>query len=567
MELNKKKLIELIFEKGLGSQIVDDEISQTNSTYRESNKCLFTIKVQPTSESGPERYKNIISLINLAKEYGFAIHPISKGKNLGYGGSEPYKPSVVVDLSAFDKIYNYKNTVGHITVEPGVTQDAISKYLIKKGNLHIHDTTGAPKSASIVGNYLERGFGHTPMAEHAKNILNSEVIIPNGMNETPTIVCSSTDGTIISIENYEVTRTYSIGPDYTGVFIQSNFGVVVNLTIKLLPKPADFVAYFIPFKKTQAKKLIDLCAQLRRQGTIHSGAHIGNDIKTLQLLAAEHPQLISSYEKSELNKVIKSIELDDWTLSGGLYGTSNQIKAHKKDLRASFKQMGLKIIFLGKTRLKVVNKIEVRITKNKESIAKLLSSKNVVIRKLAAKLLLLPGLKALCDVKQGVPTNFFLKTIYWRNLHKLGQPKLDPSAQQVGLIWGAPCAEISGDNFQVLTQLMETTCEKHSLECPISVTLINDRSMECVMSLSYDRNDKEQETRALACYEEMMVGAADMHFVQYRMSTLSNEFLGSEHLSLKTVFLNLKAKLDPCDIISPGKYRLVSENFTTQKGN
>jgi len=558
-------LTNLLLKSGFqASQVFAVDKDDAYLTYPEKKPALLVVKPYPSESDKTSRYSEIIKLIELAKYYDFAVHPYSKGANLGYGGKEPYDQNcIALDLSAFKRITNYKKTSGHVTIEPGVSQEAISTFLIKNGDIHIHDTTGAPKFASVVGNYLERGFGHTPLAEHVKNILHAEIITPNNKNEAPTHFVTSTDGTKFEIDGRIESRTYSIGPDLTGLVIQNNVSIVTSLTIKLLKKPECFVAYFIPFSKEDTEKMIDTCAMLRKQNTIHSAAHIGNSMKTLQLLAVEFPELIKSYDYNEINKLIINFGIDDWTLSGGMYGTQNQVKAHVKDLKIAMKKLGLKPLFIDKRKLSFIqNTLSFSPKHNKALVKKLISSDNGLARKIGAKLALRKSLLELCKIKQGIPSNEFLRTIYWRNLHKLEGSVPNPSKDKVGLLWGAPCSEISSKDFKLITSIMNETCKKYDLESPISITLINERTMECVLSLSWDRQKEKEEEQALACYQEIMLKCASMGFLQYRMSTLSNHFLNRQHLPLPIELPELKSYFDPCNVISPSKYQLVSTNFT-----
>lgn len=563
MPVSPDEIVNILKKNELGERVVPHTVFSDNATYRDERKSIVIVAPEPCESEN--RYKEIILLVSLAKEYGFALHPISKGLNLGYGGANPYRRAIILDLSKFNRVIHFDLDSGQLTIEPGVSQDDVYKFLVRNGNTYINDTTGAPKESSIIGNYIERGFGHTPLAEHPKNILHCEVLIPFGKNRPPEIFCTATDGTLVHNSVTKIVRTYCIGADYTGIFIQNNLGVILNMTIKLLPKPEAFYPYFIPFSDAQAIDVLDICAKLRKQGTIHSAAHIGNSTKALQLLAVECPEMIENYDSVHLNKLIKTLRLDDWTLSGGFYGTKNQVKAHISDIKKAFKPLGLKVIILNRTLLNITKFLEGFVDNNRNQLKSCLKSNSKLLKRLSARLFMLPGLNALCDLKQGKPNNYFLRSVYWRNLHKVHQKEFDLTRDNVGLLWGAPCAPFNGDNFYSVYSVMKSKCEEFDLECPISVTLVNERNMECVLSLSFDRDDPKQEENALNCYKDIMTICTENHFPPYRMSTFSNEFLNYENIAFSVDVLNLKEELDPCNVISPGKYKLMSKNFTHEQ--
>merc|ERR1712080_150129 len=112
------------------------------------------------------------------------------------------------------------------------------------------------------------------------------------------------------------------------------------------------------------------------------------------------PELIKSYDYDELNKLIINFGLDDWTLSGGMYGTQNQVKAHIRDLKTAMKKLGLKPLLINKGKLSFIqNSLSFSQEYNKALVKKLISSGNSIARKIGAKLALRKSLIELCKIK------------------------------------------------------------------------------------------------------------------------------------------------------------------------
>src|SRR3546814_2487331 len=74
----------------------------------------------------------------------------------------PTEGQVLLDLGRMDRIVEIDERLAYAVIEPGVTQGQLSSRLEERGLALALDCTGAGTEASIVGNILERGFGHTP---------------------------------------------------------------------------------------------------------------------------------------------------------------------------------------------------------------------------------------------------------------------------------------------------------------------------------------------------------------------------------------------------------------------
>ena len=75
---------------------------------------------QPAGAIGPTTVEEVQAALRIANQYRLPVWPISRGKNLGYGGSAPLlSGSVVMDLSGMKKI-EFDAEFGTVLLEPGV---------------------------------------------------------------------------------------------------------------------------------------------------------------------------------------------------------------------------------------------------------------------------------------------------------------------------------------------------------------------------------------------------------------------------------------------------------------
>ncbi len=162
----------------LGDQYVRCTTAQTITTYARTTLPHGTT---PAAVVRPESARQVQQIVEIAKQYHIPLHPISRGKNWGYGDAcAPTDGQVIVDLGRMNRICEVNTDLAYAVIEPGVTQGQMYQYLTEHNIPLILDVTGAGPDASIVGNTLARGFGHTPYGNHFTHISGMEVVLRDG---------------------------------------------------------------------------------------------------------------------------------------------------------------------------------------------------------------------------------------------------------------------------------------------------------------------------------------------------------------------------------------------------
>ncbi|WP_244917308.1 FAD-binding oxidoreductase [Sphingobium xenophagum] len=117
----------------------------------------------PAGAVAPTTVEQVQAIVRVASERGLSLWPISRGKNLGYGGSAPLLAgSVVLDMSRMKKI-DYDEANGTVLLEPGVGFYDLYDFLKSRGMKHWLSVPGN-SWGSVVGNALDRGWATRPMA-------------------------------------------------------------------------------------------------------------------------------------------------------------------------------------------------------------------------------------------------------------------------------------------------------------------------------------------------------------------------------------------------------------------
>lgn len=463
------------------------------------------------------------------------VYPISSGKNWGYGSRVPASDGcILMDLGRMKRIIDFSEELAYVTVEPGVTQAQLYAFLRDRGSRLWMDATGASPDCSLIGNTVERGFGHTPYGDHFANSCGLEVVLPQGD------VIDTGLARFLSAHAGPLYR-WGVGPFLDGLFSQSNFGIVTRMTVWLMPAPEYFQAYYFRTESREGLSAwIDALRPLRMDGTIRSSSHIANDYKVLSALQQypwEEANGRTPLPGALMEKFRSELKIGVWNGSGALYGTRAQVKEARRLLRRAL---------AGKTdRLEFLDDRKFRIASTFAKAYQLVSGLNLT-RVLAL-------LKPLYGLMKGVPTDQTLASTYWRK--RTPPPdRMDPDRDGCGLLWCSPVAPNDGFHAQQVTNLAIEVLSRHGFEPMISITVLTDRTISCIISISYDRDLPGEDERAMLCHQELLADLARMGYYSYRLSIGAM----SATMELPGAYTELLAKikhtLDPAGILAPGRY-------------
>ncbi len=519
----------------------NEQVAEYNlGTFLHKNNNKIVIKPENTAQV--QQIVKTINQYNLSNDdSNFSISTVSSGKNWGYSAQEPsFDNAILMKLSRIKELDNYDDKQGTITLTPGVTQQDLYDYLQEQGGKFWMDATGSSPECSIIGNTMERGFGHTEYGDHFNNVCSFEVILADGSIINTGFKQFSKNGVVpVAADCYK----WGIGPYIDGLFSQSNFGIVTKMTLWLMPKPEHFEAFFISIKdEDKIADLIDALQPLKLNGIIKSSAHIGNDHKAIQALSFypwKKAKNQTPLPESIKNTLKKKFMVNAWSVSGAFYGTKAEVKVWKKILKQAIKGVTTDIKFIDQSTLSLAMKFK--------GILSLFTGIDFNTN--------IPLLEKVFRLKQGIPTNYFIPSTYWR---KKTPPKtidgLDPTQDNVGLLWLAPIAPIDGKHVKRMVEIINTIQIKYGYEPGLSITLLTERTLDCVVSLVFDRDIEGEDIKALACHDEMFESLTNEGYFPYRLSSHAHESYNKIESSLIPQLKKIKHALDEKNILSPDKY-------------
>jgi 4-cresol dehydrogenase (hydroxylating) len=263
----------------------------------------------------PASVEQVQAVVRIAAEHRIPLWPISRGKNLGYGGSAPLlSGSVVLDLSRMKKI-EVDEANGTVLVEPGVGFYDLYDHL---RNTHIRLWLSVPANSwgSVAGNALDRGVGYTTYGDNTTKICGMEVVLADGD------LVRTGMGALPGSSTWQLYR-YGYGPAWDQLFCQSNFGIVTKLGLWLMPAPESVLGIDVEFDKPEdLGPLIDTLGPLRREGVLQQSPTIGNWLRAAAILTTRNQwtDKPGALDDGVIDAIRKKFGMGWWGVSLRVYG-------------------------------------------------------------------------------------------------------------------------------------------------------------------------------------------------------------------------------------------------------
>ncbi|PSF04876.1 FAD-linked oxidase [Marinobacter fuscus] len=484
----------------------------------------------------PQCKEDVSQIMVIAQRWKVAVYPISTGNNWGYGSANPVQDNcAVIDLGGINQISDFDPEMGTVTVGPGVTQAALRDFLDQQKAEYLVPVTGAGPNCSILGNALERGYGITPITDHFSAVTKIEAVLPDGsLYTTP----------LSELGGSEIDRLFKwgLGPYLDGLFTQSNFGIVVNITIALAPCPETITAFFFSTKDdTKLEKLIpSVRAVLRTLSGSVVAINLLNSQRMLSMMAPfpENKAIDGVLPSHEIEALADKYSVPAWSGVGAIYASKEVAVAAKRVLKRILGPVTDRLIFINRRHVRAA-----------QTIAQYLpGSLSTRLKGMA------DTLSGALEIMHGTPNEVALSLAYWRSgiSPQPGVPK-NPARDGCGLIWFAPLVPIRGKDARRYVQMIEEICPQYGINPLITLTTVNDRCFDSTVPLLFDRNNEVATNRAKDCYRALLSAAQKEGFLPYRLHIDTMDILGSEKSTCHLAEI-LKSAIDPNHVLAPGRY-------------
>lgn len=483
-------------------QLLGDEHVRTDAeTVSKYARTALPRGTTPLAIVRPGSAREVQRVVQMAGEHGLPWHPISRGKNWGYGaGCAPADGRLIIDLSRMDRIVEVNTPLAYAVIEPGVTQRQLYEYLRDNNLPLILDVTGAGPDASIVGNTLQRGFGHTPYGNHFTHTSGMEVVLRDGR------IVHTGYG---NLRNAQSTRVFpwGLGPVADGLYSQSDAGIVTQMGIWLLPRPEAIAGFALKVaRETDILPMVDAIRELRLAGVVQSTVHMANDLRVISarrrypwdLTAGRTP--LPDGVRSQLRH---EAGIGAWNVMGGLYGTRAQVAAACQAVRRRLKTLA-HVHFFTEQKIRWARRLTRVIghTQWGRQLDEMVTSAASVYKLL-----------------DGNPTSEHLRGVFWRTRAEQAPDGADPV--QSGCIWLSPVFPLESSHTRRVLQVVERIWNQYQFELLVTITAITERAGVAVLTVCYDRTQPGESERAAACYQAAFEALAAEGYYPYRLGIQS----------------------------------------------
>ena len=260
----------------------------------------------------PETAEEIVETVVACHECSVPFVARGSGTSLS-GGSLPNAEGIVIALNRMNRILKVDHEQRIAVVEPGVINLAVSKAADPFGLYYAPD----PSSQQIctIGGNLAFNSGGAHCLKYgmtSNHVLGAKVVLA--------------DGEIVELGGPSLEQ---IGPDAIGLFVGSEglFGVALEITLKLLPKPQMFHTVLAGYETIEQAG--DAVTRIVSSGLLPGALEIMDRLTMDAAEAALHVKYPAGVE------AVLIVELD---------GSADHIESEKEQLQALIEQSGAKEI-------------------------------------------------------------------------------------------------------------------------------------------------------------------------------------------------------------------------------
>lgn len=473
----------------------------------------------------PGSKQEVQECLAVAQSNRIPIYPISSGKNWGYGGRVPITDdSVLLDLSRLNRIIDYDESLGYVTVETGVTFRQLFQFLRKRNSRLLLSVTSSSPDTSIVANTLERGIGCGPHADRISSACDMEVVLPTGD------VIQTGFARLPKAKAARVHR-HGLGPSLDGLFVQSNLGVVTSMTFWLVRRPEFLGILFVAMDSdVEVGEAVDVFRESASENIVRPPFAVFNRDRVLSVMETLSSASRSAGPNQGPPRVLA------WNGDLAIYESNyNRLTSVIAQLRCRFESCTKSLT----TFVATADEMDQRL--QDAALDGTTLPKDDPFRAL------------LIEKHLGIPKLDAVRQVYWKKQAPPTAVPPDPDRDRCGLLWCSPVVPLLGSELRNALSLIATVSATCDIKIPTSIQCTSERSATIIASILFDRDLPGEDERALKCHHKLRQALHSAGYYSYRENTLSLAAPRPD-TPYDRVLSTLKASIDPNQVLASSRY-------------
>ena len=493
--------------------------------------CTFPHDANTLAIVRPGNVLEVQDVVRLANAEGIALYPISCGRNWGMGSKRPVESGLLLELSRMNRIVGFDPDLAWIAVEPGVTFEQVHAFLEESGARLFHSVTGGPPTGSLIGNALERGDGFGRYADRSQAACRLEVVLPDGGRITTGI------GAFPDARAAHLHRA-GLGPGLADLFIQSNLGIVTQMTFWLQPRPDEVSVFRFAIRRERSvDPAVNALRQLRLEGTLDSPVGLWNDYRVLSMRGPRPPagaDGLTRERRSQLG-LPEALQSHRFFGIGGIYAATAAL-AHATTERVQ-ERLAPAVDTLSFARLNASGELVEDCVQGEPETATLFGDPRNAL-----------------GLMTGTPSWASSRSLYWRSASASPGSIPEPHRDECGALWLTHLLPASGDAIREVADAVENETLAAGFDPLLAFVFPQPRVAYGLLLLVWDRSEPREDERALRCHARLGRRLNALGYPPARLSV--NAMDAAPAFSDDTVALiqTLKRALDPRDVLAPGRY-------------
>jgi 4-cresol dehydrogenase (hydroxylating) len=479
----------------LAAAIGSEYVSTRQADLHRAATATYATTARPCVIARPATHAEVRDCLTIARETQLAVHPVSSGLNWGFGSRVPHEDgSILLQLDRM-KTIELSEPLRRVTLGPGVTQRELFDHLAGRDAGLMVPLSGSLPDSSIVANAAAGGTSNGRHVVRWDHVLSLKGVLYSGEE-------IRTGFTRVSDSSRVRATRYSVGPDLSGLFRDSDLGVITELTLELPPFPELMQVYFFAIPdESRMPAVVDALTALKDDGLICGEWFLLHGWRVLAESLGRYPWDATGgrtpLRRDAMLEHLAAERIPIWNgLFNGAFATYLPSPRMARAVRGDITDRLAALV----PELRCVEL-------DHATLMRLRADPDAPIAGVEHN-----ALRARVRTFAGIPKQGYVSIGYWRKKASTATAA-DFDGDRCGFLWLDCASPASGDDALQYSRIIERVFGDHGFEPMVVVDSVRDRELYLLASLVYDRDIPGEDERAMACFEEAVaaLGDRDLH--------------------------------------------------------